>query len=230
MTFLSKKTISTSNTTTPKIALGRSAPPDSGSPSLPSSEGDAAERPDPTRPVLTPEERLERKRRANRKYTHRRDINGWNTNAGRRYHKCHVLTDSQINTVLKLSARGKSQADIAEQLGVSQSTVSRLLERYPDTSGIAIARLRSAAEKMAENLIEAAQKAAEKGNADAALEVLDRLDILVAKAKTTNPLGEAKVMVVVGALPGTPQSLGALPPAIADGTVIAPSEPERSPE
>lgn len=175
------------------------------------------------RPLLTPDERalrvLATQKRADRKRARLGDF----TNRGRRYHKMRCMTPEQINKALKMHARGRSQADIAKTMNVSQSSISRLLEKYPDTRGIAAATLRTEAEKMAQHVAKAAELAAKKGNADPALEVLDRLEVLTARSKTSgNGAADTKVMVVVGAVPGSAQNLHALPVEITKVAALPP--------
>lgn len=115
------------------------------------------------------------------------------------------LTD--VGVALRLAEEGKSQATIAELLGVNQSNVSRALAAFTDTRTIAKSRLNQAADRVAKDALVASAKAAKRGDAAPALEILDRLD--VAPRKHQDGSGGAKVMVVIGQ-----PSVGALPPGL----------------
>ena len=137
---------------------------------------------------------------------------GFYTNMGRLTQRIRCLTIEQTEEMVKLYNEGKTQLEIASLMGVNQASISRALAKFPDTRNIAKARMKGAADLMAQQIIKAAKKAAEEGDAGAALEVLDRLDVLAAKTKHTGShTGETKVMVIVGTVPGTPLNVSALP-------------------
>lgn len=73
------------------------------------------------------------------------------------------LSYSEIGLILKLEADGKTQTYIAQQLGCSQPTVSRVLSELRDTTGLARKRLNNLALKAANKLDEAMDAAAEQG-------------------------------------------------------------------
>ena len=115
------------------------------------------------------------------------------------------LSYEQVSLMLKLSSvEQKTQVEIAEIMGVSQPCVSRILTQFSDTTGIAKARLKGAAELMAERVIVASEVAAARGDASPALEVLDRIDALPKRVSGSTG-GSAKVIVVVGSV--TPPKL-----------------------
>ncbi len=119
--------------------------------------------------------------------------------------KGRPLSYEQINLILKLSAsEGKTQVEIADIMGVTQPTVSRILSEFTDTSLLAKLRLKGSAELMAERVIVASQVAAARGDASPALEVLDRIDALPKRLSGASG-GGPKVIVVVGSV--TPPKL-----------------------
>jgi DNA-binding MarR family transcriptional regulator len=136
---------------------------------------------------------------------------GYWTNEGRLTHQIKCMTTEQIHTVVVMSQEGKTQEEIAQEMGVNQASISRILARFKDTRGMAKSRLNGTAYTMVKRLLQAAEKAAEKGDATAALEVLDRLDVMPKKQPAPmSGKGETKVLVVVGAPPGSAASRAAL--------------------
>lgn len=73
------------------------------------------------------------------------------------------LSYSEIGLILKLEADGKTQTYIAQQLGCSQPTISRVLSELSDTTTLARKRLNNLALKAANKLDEAMDAAAEQG-------------------------------------------------------------------
>lgn len=123
------------------------------------------------------------------------------------------LSYEQLSMVIKLSVAGKTQVEIADIIGCTQPTISRVLSEFTDTTGIAKIRLKGAAELMAERVIQASGVAASRGDASPALEVLDRIDALP-KRQTGSKEGGTKVVVVVGSV---------TPPTFSVETVDAPA-------
>lgn len=122
------------------------------------------------------------------------------------------MNEDQIALMLHLQNAGKTHKEIADVVGVSESSISRAMAKFTDTRKLAKAKLIAAAGDMAEQTITAARKAAERGDAGPALEVLDRLDVLASKRQSAQNVGP-KVMVVVGGVPtgGSLPSISALP-------------------
>ena len=117
------------------------------------------------------------------------------------------LTYGDIVLALQLEAAGKEQREIAQILHVSQPHISRLLQTFRDTRPMAKAKLNHAAEHIADAAVTAVDVAAAAGDAEPALELLDRLQVA---ARTRDVAPEAtKIMIVVGQ--PTP---AALPPAL----------------
>lgn len=147
------------------------------------------------------------------------------TNQGRLMHKSRSLTTEQLVLAWTMYNQKKTQYEIAEALGVNQSTISRELARFPDTRELAKARMMGAADLMAQHVLRAADEAAKKGDATAALEVLDRTDVLPAKSRNQPQQGGAKIVVVVGTVPGAPLNVQALPEEISTGSAVVDSIP-----
>lgn len=109
----------------------------------------------------------------------------------------------------QLSDAGNSHEAIAAQLKVHRTTIGRALSLFGDTRAVAKKRLQAAAAQLADVAITASQIAGATGNAEPALEILDRLETLPRR----HPAGEGagpRIMVVVGQ-----PSLQALPPGLA---------------
>jgi hypothetical protein len=116
---------------------------------------------------------------------------------------------AQIETMLKMDNEGKTQAQIAEVIGVDASTVCRALAKFSDTRASARRRLIASADDAASHVLKAMKEAADRGDATAALEVLDRLDVLASKKHTGG--GSGPQVVVVGAPPNAAINTNALP-------------------
>ena len=117
-----------------------------------------------------------------------------------------------MSLTLQLHNQGKPQTEIAKIMGVTQSAVSRVLSKFPDTRKIARAMITASAVQMVHHTMKAAKIAADGGDATPALEVLDRLDVLSAKRSATPSTAGSRVVVIVGGVPGlsTP-AVNALP-------------------
>lgn len=117
-----------------------------------------------------------------------------------------------VALVLALRDKKATQVEIAKVLNINVLTVVKVLEDFHDTRPIAKAYLQKQANTIAEHAVNASLQASLKGNADPALELLDRLDVA---PKRVEVLDSGKVMVIVGssnhsALPSFP-NLTALP-------------------
>ena len=116
--------------------------------------------------------------------------------------------DSDIRDakVLELSKHGLTQTAIAQQLGITQPTVSRILDKYVDTRTLAKLRLHNSAASLTERVIREA-------DVEQALEVLDRLEVA---ARRQNASGNTAVQVIVN-MPGQTHS----EPPMLEGNVIS---------
>ena len=118
--------------------------------------------------------------------------------------------------VLSLDKQGFTQTEIAQKLGVSQATISRILDRYVDTRELAKLRLHNSAATLAERVIQDA-------DVEQSLEVLDRIDVVVKRQGEGRNTGGVQVVVM---MPGQQQ----LEPPVIDLSPVtfAPQLPERS--
>ena len=99
------------------------------------------------------------------------------------------------SAILKLSALGKTQTEIAQAVGVSQPTVSRTLSEFADTRAYASAILNNNAARLAERVIKHA-------NVEESLDVLERIDVIRAKERDNGAHGGVQVVVL---MPGQAQ-------------------------
>jgi len=118
------------------------------------------------------------------------------------------LTAEDIALAVKLMDDGETQASVASKLGVSQATISRALSQFEDTTSLAKKRLKASALRLTDMALAATQLAAEIGNAEPALELLDRLEV-AARRDSGATGGGPRVVVMVGAA-----TQAALPPAL----------------
>ena len=126
------------------------------------------------------------------------------------------LSYADIALAVQLEAAGKQQKEIASVLHCSQPHVARILQHFRDTRPVAKARLNHAAEHLADVAVTAASVAAAAGDAEPALELLDRIQVA---PKTRDVAPESpKILIVVGQ--PTPD---ALPPGLAG--YLSPSSP-----
>ena len=100
----------------------------------------------------------------------------------------------QIALLVQMSEM-KTQSELAEFFGISQTLVSRFLTKFADTRPVAKRRLHGAAQQFAEDVIKASGVAAQRGDASPALEALDRIEAL---PKRVSGSSGAKVVVIVG--------------------------------
>lgn len=106
--------------------------------------------------------------------------------------------------ILRLSVAGKTQAEIAQIVGVHQTRVGQVLATFgTDTRESAKKKLYAAAEKVADHALRGSET-----DVWAALELLDRTDTLPKKDRSSGRQG-GNVLVVVG----NPDPR-ALPPAL----------------
>jgi predicted transcriptional regulator len=118
-----------------------------------------------------------------------------------------IPTDDKPNDVrdakiLTLDKQGQTQTAIAQQLGISQATVSRVLDKYIDTRELAKLRLHNSAATLAERVINEA-------DVEQSLEVLDRIDVVVKRQGEGRNTGGVQVVVM---MPGQ----GQLDPPVID--------------
>lgn len=111
----------------------------------------------------------------------------------------HLSDDDEI-LVWRLSQAGKTQVQIAQVIGCNQSSVSRALQKLDDTRDLAKLRTHNAALLLAASAVDGAQRAARDGKPEAALELLDRLDVV---ARKQNDAGRAGMVQVIIGMPGS---------------------------
>ncbi len=104
------------------------------------------------------------------------------------------LTLAEESLILQLANEGKSQTAIAQVLGCSQPTVSRVIHAFTDTREHAKRILHNGAAKLATKVVDAS-------DVDQALEVLDRLDVAPKRVAAAG----AGVNILIG-MPG--QAIG----------------------
>lgn len=119
------------------------------------------------------------------------------------------LTFKDVAQILALEDSGKSQTEIAKLFGVSQGQISRIVNGFKDSREVARQRLHASAEKLVDHALTASGLAAAKGNAEPALELLDRME--VAPKKVSGGKGGGNVVVVVG---GAGQATADILPAL----------------
>lgn len=81
------------------------------------------------------------------------------------------LTKREISLCLQLAEAGKTGREIAQVLGVSDSTISRTLETWGDTRPLARRLLEARATQLAQTVVKTK-------NADVALRALGKLDVV----------------------------------------------------
>lgn len=104
------------------------------------------------------------------------------------------LSYSDVALILKLRDDGHAQTAIADKVGCSQSTVSRCLQEFTSTIQLAKLKTHNRALELTEAALDGSVKAAKDGKPEAALEVLDRLDVA---PKRRDEHHSTQVMVVV---------------------------------
>ena len=109
----------------------------------------------------------------------------------------YKLTYKDVALVLNLHDAGKSQASIAQMFDISQGQVSKILNGFSDSREAARRRLKASAMKLVRHAMKASAIAAQRGDADPALEMLDRLDVAPKRQAVVAGTGP-KVMIVVG--------------------------------
>lgn len=105
------------------------------------------------------------------------------------------LTTDEVVVILTMVRSGKSYTDAAKAVGCSHAAAARTVRRYTSSIPLAKDRLKGAALGITKAAIHATKVAAQKGEADPALELLDRLDV-APKRVTAQPGNQ--VMVVFG--------------------------------
>jgi DNA-binding MarR family transcriptional regulator len=116
------------------------------------------------------------------------------------------LTQQQIGLILQLANAGRNQPQIAEQLGIDDSTVSRTLANFSDGRELARKRLEGGALRLAETVIRTKDAAT-------ALKALGKLDVVREDQASTG--NQMMVMLGNAELPLSPPSIDvfALSPA-----------------
>jgi hypothetical protein len=104
------------------------------------------------------------------------------------------LSQADIALVLKLRDDGHTQTAIAEKVGCSQPTVCRILETFSSTVNLAKLRTNNKAQALAMAAVKGSIKAARDGKPEAALEILDRIDVI---NKRRDEPSSSQVMVIV---------------------------------
>lgn len=105
------------------------------------------------------------------------------------------LSHVEIGLALKLSAEGHTQRQIADRLNVSQPAICQVLDKFTDTTELAKLRLKADAYSVAEGSVRGALIAAQKGQPEAALELLDRLDVAPKRQQGT---GGTQIQINLG--------------------------------
>ena len=100
--------------------------------------------------------------------------------------------------VLQQRAEGLSQDEIAQRLGFSQPSISHVIAQFTATDALAKLWVRGRSLKLTKAGVLATLKAARKGDAEPALEMMDRLDVLPKRVEDAG----AKVQIVIGAAAG----------------------------
>ena len=108
------------------------------------------------------------------------------------------LTYKDVALILNLHDSGKTQAAIAQMFDISQGQVSKILNGFSDSREAAKRRLKASAMKLVRHAMKASARAAIKGDASPALELLDRLDVAPKRQAVAASGGTPKVMIVVG--------------------------------
>lgn len=103
--------------------------------------------------------------------------------------------------ILKLAEDGRTQTEIAQLIGCSQPTVSDILRDFGDTRILARKRTHNRALDVANAAIEGSIIAANDGKPEAALELLDRLE--VAPKRQVDSGKGTQVLIQIG-MPGQP--------------------------
>jgi hypothetical protein len=91
-----------------------------------------------------------------------------------------------INAVLACAVAGQGQIAIGQALGISQSTVSRILSSYRPTLELSRKRLEAGALQAAEDWIEASANGAKQGNHKPAKELLQAVGVVQQDASSIN--------------------------------------------
>ena len=121
------------------------------------------------------------------------------------------LSYEDMVLVAQLADQGKTQVDIAQLFHTNQSTISRILASFADTRPIAKKRLHAAALHLADVAVTASEIAGQAGDAEPALELLDRLDVVPSRTRQVDSGPRIVVMVGQPTLQGLPPALAALP-------------------
>lgn len=95
--------------------------------------------------------------------------------------------------ILKLAEDGRTQTEIAQLIGTTQPTVSRVLSAFGDTRSLAKRIAHNAAAKLTKRVIDDA-------DVDQALEVLDRIGVM--EKRDTSGKGQTINIVAGAILPG----------------------------
>lgn len=128
----------------------------------------------------------------------------------------YKLTMKDVALVLNLHDAGKSQQAIAEMFDVTQGRISKIINGFSDSREAAKRRLRAQAMRLTRHALKASARAASKGDAGPALELLDRLDVAPKRMPAASEKGSAKVMIMVGGQ--NPSALPIIDVGVLDGS------------
>jgi hypothetical protein len=123
---------------------------------------------------------------------------------GRERHGSIDATDVAI--ILALKEKEATNKEIAQALNIGPDTVARVLIEFTDSRAVAKAYLKSKADQIARDAVDASHIAAGSGKGEVSLELLDRLDVAPKRLEDTN---SNKTLIIVGsanqsALPSFP--------------------------
>lgn len=107
---------------------------------------------------------------------------------------------TDVALILALKEKEATNREIAQALNVGSDTVARVLSDFADTRPVAKAYLRSKADQLARDAVDASHIAAGGGKGDISLELLDRLDIAPKRVEET---GGSKTVIVIGSNPSS---------------------------
>jgi len=111
------------------------------------------------------------------------------------------LTQDQIAKILRLSDEGLTQVQIADAIGVDNSTICRTLANFQDTTDLASRRFKASAIQTAERLIAIAEKSADEDAVIKAAKV--GLEVAGLTGQRVTGAGPIAIQVNVG-MPGQP--------------------------
>lgn len=105
------------------------------------------------------------------------------------------LDATDIALILALKEKEATNKEIAQAINVGPDTVAHVLRDFADTRPLAKAYLKSKADQLAKDAVDASHIAAGVGKAEASLELLDRLDIA---PKRQESVDTNRTLIIVG--------------------------------